>query len=346
MKKLLSGLLLICFLLGAAACRKNDYPPVPSTDEEKTVVLTFQKEDGKKYEVPYELYRAIYLSQKQGDGSEDELREQTIRRIAEIYAVFALAEQIGFHPFAASADKDVQDMVRLSVEGGDGVIGFGGDYDAYLASLREMYLNYGAQDLLFRYSLSYDAILEYHSDPQKLGAEEIARQTAAASNYYRSDACVQVLLATLDSASFTRARAQEIRDGIAAQRTETDVRNRIIQFTATAPDDVNVGMLIGTHSLDDAYFAEVTRAAFALGVGETSEPIEVSDGITSPRYLILYRVEKSEEYAERHADVLLDSYRMNEIGKSLEAVRLDLLAKSEKTDFLTHLDHALITMDE
>ncbi len=39
MKRLLSLILIICMLLSLAACSDSTYEPVPSTDEEKTVLL-------------------------------------------------------------------------------------------------------------------------------------------------------------------------------------------------------------------------------------------------------------------------------------------------------------------
>ena len=65
MKKLTSIVLIIATLalsiLSLASCTKNKYAPVESTAEEKKVVMTLSI-DSDKYEVKYELYRALFLA--------------------------------------------------------------------------------------------------------------------------------------------------------------------------------------------------------------------------------------------------------------------------------------------
>jgi hypothetical protein len=82
-KKILALFLALITLLSISACAKNKYKPVPSTDEEKKTVFTLGE-----YEVPYELFRTFFLTDKEeldgGDKSvwigstAEEYREKAI----------------------------------------------------------------------------------------------------------------------------------------------------------------------------------------------------------------------------------------------------------------------------
>ena len=63
LKKLLCLTLIFAAVLSLAACSAK-YEPVPSTEEEARVVMRFAL-DGKKYELKYELYRALFLTYKE-----------------------------------------------------------------------------------------------------------------------------------------------------------------------------------------------------------------------------------------------------------------------------------------
>ena len=145
MKRIISAVLLVVVLsLMLVSC--NKYPPKKSTREERRVVMTLSL-DGEKYEVKYELYRALFLNYKnQVDSGNhsvwaseqkneyiDRINAIIARKAAEIYSVFHLAGKLGIDPYSKDVNEQIEEYVRISVEGNEAdVMGFGGDYDAYL----------------------------------------------------------------------------------------------------------------------------------------------------------------------------------------------------------------------
>ena len=102
-------------------------------------------------------------------------------------------------------------------------------------------------------------------------------------------------------------------------------------------------MVIGKYSLDPAYYADLTAAAFSLRVGDTSEVIEVITG-ASNGYYILYRAEKSEEHFEKCYEEIEASYILNLIGKDVAGAAATLKDSISNTDAFTSLVHAEISM--
>ena len=365
MKKLFALILVFAALLSFSACKDELYPPVESTEEESRVLMTF-KIGKDEYNVKYELYRALFLNYAQeydgGDRSfwstaesEDakaKINERIEGMCADIYSVIHHAKSIGYDVYSADADTIVAQLVSKSVngyvDGESNFEGFGGDYDAYLAALREMNLNYSVQDLLYRYSIATEKINEYYAG--KKDESSFAPQNGALcatddeirAFYYGEDA-VRVLLVTLDSRSYTHTRAEEIRNKINSLADEKEVSSYIVSFTATAAEDAFDGVLIGRYSLDSAFYSAVTKSAFSLGIGQASDIVEVSTGDTSC-YYILYRVEKSDDHLTEKSESIRDVYIANEIGKRLANDKNALLSSLEKTENYNSIIHSQISM--
>ena len=71
MKKILVLFIIVMTLMGLCSCGESKYKPVPSTDEEARVVMTFSA-DGQSYQMKYELYRALFIGNKAIiDGGDD-----------------------------------------------------------------------------------------------------------------------------------------------------------------------------------------------------------------------------------------------------------------------------------
>ena len=177
MKKIICLILIIISLFSLGACSDSEFPPVESTDEEARVLMTVRYEK-EEYEIRYELYRSLFLNFKTeydgGDSSfwnrpesaeaKEKINGTIVNFCKDIFAVLHLAKSIGFDPYSKEADKLVEEYISASVNGNSDIAeGYGGDYDAYLESLREMNLNYSVQTLLYRYSIAYDKIVEYYA---------------------------------------------------------------------------------------------------------------------------------------------------------------------------------------
>ena len=360
MKKIISLLLLLSLLTGLVACGGGDYAPVPSTDEEARAVMTFEYEN-EKYEVRYELYRALFLAHRDeldgGDGSlwtgegSDGLIDRMNGLIADyaarIFGTLHLAKRVGIDPYSSEFDDLVREYVRLGVEG-DGIsVSGAGSYEKYLGMLREMGLNYSVQDLVIRYSIALEKLGEYyigtHDDALGTVGGKLDADEEKLREYYNSDECVRVIRVYLQAAAYTEKRANEIRDEIALKSSAADVSNYAIQFTTSSFEEIFDGIVIGAHAASDSY-AEYTEAAFSTGIGETSAVVPINTG-SEDGYYIFYGVEKSDAHFEKNLESIKESYLDNEIGKLLDEVH-DALAGSLKltTDYYG-IDHSKITME-
>ena len=369
MKKILAALLILASLVFTFACSDSEqyYEPVESTEEEKRVVMTFFL-DGKSYDVKYELYRSLFLnfSEQYDNGDKsfwdseasadalNEINEKIISFAADIYSTLHLSQRIGFDPYSSDVDTQIKDYIKKSVDGyadeDESFIGFGGDYNAYLLHLKSLNINYSVQELLIRYEIARSAITMHYtgtidsenpSEDMEGGALQYSE--ADVKSFYDSDSCVRVLLTELDSKSFSSSRAEEIREKISSFSDTQDVKNYIVSFTATTESDAFSGVLIGSNSLDSAYYSEMKKAAFALSYMQTSEVIPVVTDRGS-YYYILYKVDKNDEhYYENYSDVL-NVYIRNEIGKIFSSVKSEFSNAITYTEIFNTIKHSEISM--
>ena len=366
LKKIICILLLAATLFLLAACGDDEYPPVESTEEEARVVMTFSFEE-ETYKLKYELYRALFLNFKsEVDGGDSTVwsGENADKYIAEIdalikdfasdiFAAFHIAKKIGKDPFSSEVDEQISEQIKLSVNGvlgSETIIGYGGDYNKYLEALKADNLNYSAHVTLLRYGIAYNSILEYYAgtinedNPLPETAKGALEYTDAdVERFYYSADCVRVLILQYDTRNVSKSRINEIRDTMASKGSEDAVSAYILGNTATSPEDAKFGMLIGKFSLDDAYYSEITEAAFTLSQGEVSRVIEVNDGETS-MYYILYKAGNSTDFFEDKKDIVTETYVANEIGKIINEAKLAIEQSARETDILTSLDRAGISM--
>ena len=362
MKRILALLLVIATCLSLASCRK--YKPQKSTDREATPIATLQY--GKeKFEVNYELFRAMFLSAKEtvseGDlsrfnGSEgsallEEARAVALDKIFDIYATFALCKSLGIDLYSKAVDKKVEESITLSIEGGysengqyiEGL----GSYEAYLENLKIFYMNYAVQDLMIRYSYGVSALGAhyrgtYDAYGNKTAEGSITYTDAQVNAFYNSEDTCRIFLA------FTQkdySDALALRDRIAAEPTEERVSAYILGHTLASEVDAKDGLVIGKYTLDSTTYSGITEAAFALRVGETSRPIEgIYDGYKG--YFILYRAEKSAANLEEIRDGVTGTYVENEIGKCFAEAKEALKENTSFTSFYNALSLSAIRMDE
>ena len=357
---LLSLLLSMLVLVG---CSGSEYPPVESTEEESAVLMTFDVE-GEKYELKYELYRALFLNNKSvvdggdstvwvGDSAEEyaeKIDKIIINSAAEIFSVLHHAKKIGLDPYSAAVNAKIDEYIKLGVEGGDDVLGYGGDYGKYLNSLKEMNLNYSAHILIYRYAIAYDYIIEYYkgtvneespNTEMKEGAIKYTDEELL--EFYESDDCVRVFRVTLDGRSYKDSRAKEIREKIASFGNEQAAQEYMAGFTPSTEKDVFVGVLLGKYSSDEFYYSALTEAAFSLGYNEVSEPIRVVS-YKENTYVILYKTDKPESFFTEHKGEVKDAYVSNEIGKLLSEEKESLIASKSESGAFSQLEYVEIKM--
>ena len=369
MKKIAAFIMLTVLLFSFSSCSDEDYPPVKSSELESQVVMTVEY-DGKKYDIKYELYRALFLNLREsvdggdtsvwsGESKQDYIQkiDELIKtRIADIYAVLHIAKKIGIDPYSSEFDETVSEFIKVSVNGGyyDGqkIEGFDGDYDKYLESLKEMNINYSVQDLLLRYNIASIRVFEYYAGYMQ---GEFLEQTVQGKleytaddvrNFYFSDECVRVLRAYLPKDYFSETRAEQIRDKIVEKANYGDesVANYIIGISSTAASDVINGELIGKHNLDEIYYSELEKAAFELPYFSVSELLEVSSDYENG-YVIIYKTNKTDEHFESCIDSVTSVYVQNEIGKIIDTAIDGMVANMKNSEFLNTLNRAAISIE-
>ena len=370
MKKITLLLIISIFLpILLVSCKKSYYDPVPSTAEEELTVMTLTL-DEKNYEVKYELYRALFLGNKSAiDGGDSsvwtgENKEEYIKRAdalvaeyaAEIYSAFHICEKIGVNVYSDSFEKSIKSMIKSSVDGeydetsGETLSGFGGDYDKYLAHLKEMNMNYSVQVLMLRYSLAIEEIYKYYKgtiEEDKINQGALKYTDEDIKKFYYSDECVNVIRVFFSSENYKATRAKELRDKMSEKALGgKDAFVNYVGGLLPAGSDASSGEVIAKYNLDSEYYGDLTDSAFALNVGEVSEPVAVITGDSrSDGYHVLYKIEKSEQFFTNNTTHITDVYLDNEVAKIINNATRDL-ADSVKVDpVLNSIDRALITME-
>ena len=359
MKKLIALILTLATLLLTVGCKKEKYPEIESTKEEARVMMTFRI-GSETHEMKYELYRALFLNLSEHyDGGNKafwstpestealaEINEKILQYTLDIFGVLHVAKSIGFDPYSKEAESLIADLIATSVEGdGDTVIGFGGDYDAYLESLKKANMNYAVQKLLFRYSVSYDKILEYYggtvneSNPTENVSGALSFTRDDVLNFYNSEDSVRVSLITC----YSRERAETLRNDMLAAPSITSALTKAISMTTATPDDVLDGVLIGTHSLDEAYYSEVTNAAFDLELASFSDIVTVPTE-NGTEYWILYKHEKNYDYFQSKYPDMASVFVSQKIGEIIEEAKASLRASLTESEAYKNLNHSSISM--
>lgn len=365
MKKIiLAFLLIVATLLTLVGCTK--YKPVKSTEEEAETVITIIYDDN-EYEVPYELYRTFFLNYREridkGDASvwQGEDKAEYIRKIdelildsiAEIYSVFHLCLKEGIDPFSNKVNQSIEDYVTASVEGGtvDGMkfTGHNGDYDAYLAKLKENNMNYSVQEILFRYAVCSE-LLDEHFEKKFNNSSDTLITKEDIKDFYESDSTARViqqffpLITNIDKELNTEERVNEIREGMLLCATDEYALGTYLISNSKSGEDIRNGLLIAEYSLNHTYYKELTDTALSLSHHEVSEVIKVING-SSDGYYILYKIEKSDEHFEKCYDEIVAVYIANLIGEELHTAKLGLIKGATKLEKLKNIDYSKISME-
>ena len=364
MKKLLSLILIFATLLTLASCGGTEYAPVPSTDEESRVLMTFSFE-GEKYELKYELYRALFLTHSEtydkGDKSFwakpeaqsaiKEINETIVGLSLDIFATLHLSKKIGYDPYSANAENKINEYIKESVEGGDTVKGYDGDYDAYLSSLKSMNLNYSVQTLLLRYSIAYDKILEYYKGTADADAPtpdmesgKLHYNESDVRDFYNGDESARISIVVFNAEYITKETVDQRRDKIASFSDITSALNYAVSFTSGDPEDILDGAVIGKNSMDSSFYSEVTSCAFSMDVGEVSPVISIATD-RSIEYWVICKMEKTQDYLDENLEKVEEVYVSQKIGEILENVKTSIGSSKKTTDAFNSLDLSKISMD-
>ncbi|MBQ7387525.1 MAG: hypothetical protein IJW03_05115 [Clostridia bacterium] len=356
-------LIALCALL-LAGC-DNEYKPVESTEEEARVIATLTYGES-TYEVRYELYRALFLANKEvvdggdasvweGDGSEEyiaRINEIIRAKVCEIYSAIHLAKALGYDAYSKDADKQIKEYIKGAVEGDDDQIGHG-SYEAYLASLKDNYLNYSVATLLMRYSLSMTAINEYYggTEHEVFGnmQGEYTYTADDVKSYYFSGDCARVMELYIPSGVKSKAWVEDFRAQLLTKSSELAMATHIIANTSATEADLIVddevsGIVIGKNSLDSFYYSAYLAKVFDVEAGEMSEVFELS-GTEADGYYVIYGLEKSEEHFSRCYEQIRLSYIDEVIGGKIAEVSEALNASYRLSESYSEINHQGISME-
>ncbi len=355
-------------MLTAASC--TDYKPQKSTKEEKKVVMTMTigKEE---YEIKYELYRALFLNHKSevdgGDSSVwsgensheyiDRINSIIISDAAKIFAAIYIADvgDTDFDVYSGKGDKLVEEYIEQSVEGTGGNVGFD-SYEAYLAYLKSINLNYSTQDLMFRYYIALDKISEFYAGtPDNASREEddvvypnIDPSVDSVRDFYYSDACKRVFYAYFPSN--TDQDPQNVyRNALSALNNGSGIEEikRILGGNSlTTGQEVEIGLFLPRSAFNNDLHDELSPAAFALSDGSLSEVIDINgtgDSSIDGKY-ILYSMEKNEADFEKFYAQIRNAYVENRMGEMLNSHAAVLASSAAFTKDYSSVVHNAIAM--
>lgn len=364
-------LVLVISILALASCG-NKYKPQSSTKEEASTVFVLNIGEN-EYEIKYELYRWLFLTHRDSvDGGDRSVwsgpdKNKYITKIntkilsysTEIFAAFEMCERIGYNLYSNEVEDKIYEYIKISVEGGSvggeyypGI----GSYDEYLALLKENYMNYAVQELLFRYAIAIDAINEHFIgtisqddiDSGSISVGNITYTREDVEAFYFGEDSVRVLRHFIQDGirEDTAAYADLVRERIlnASYLGHEEVVNTIMGNSNLASvTDVRNGYVIGRYNLEEVYYGEMTDYAFALSDGNVSPAFLVDDGETAG-YYILYRAEKTEEHFESCYNSILYVFLKDRVGEKLHELKSELSEEIMMTQFYTELNHSNIAI--
>ncbi|MBO5906910.1 MAG: hypothetical protein J6Q85_01990 [Clostridia bacterium] len=366
MKKIL--LLIVALFATVALCScSNTYDPVPSTEEEARVVIELNI-DGTRYDVKYELYRALFIGNRavvdggdttvwSGDNADEyitKINEIIKEKASYIYSVLHAAIKVGINPYSIDADNVVAEAIRISVEGDDnkGYTGHG-SYENYLSALAAEGLNYSVADLLIRYSWAYEKLYTYYKGTTdsfgNLTGGKLDTSDQALLEFYNSDDAIRVLDAFFAEGIRTDFWLESFRNTLASKDSDVQKALYIITNSSVVSSELLiegevVGITVGRYSLEELYYSEYTSVAFSMQPGEVSGVIHVdgvNDGESDGAHIIV-KLDKDEAYFNNQKDAVLEAYISNEIGKVIYSAKSTLFASASLTENYSKITHSAL----
>ena len=379
MKKFIALLLVLISVFTLASCG-DEFPPVESTEREASIVMTLSY-DGEEFDVPYELYRAFFLTYKSevdgGDASVwsgsdradyvAKINDMVLNSITEMYAAFYMCDRIGTDVFSSSFDDEIEAYIEESVENiiyvtkleaqkrGETVeLSREEAYQIYLSRLKTNGLNYSVSILLYRYNIALSRIDEYYRgklDSSSITGYEggkVDTSRDAVKAFYDSADTIKLMYFSLQDDVDSQRRVDNAREDMLEASSRDELIEAIVGNLAYGyPSTVEQGMTIGKYSLSTQFtdFEKFTDAAFSLDIGEISETVEVYDGSRTFIY-VLYRDAKTDKHFDDCFADIASSHVSNEIGKIKSQVKSWLMSSCEYSSFYGTLSHASISINE
>lgn len=324
MKKIVK---ILCALLAAALAAGLSSCAGISDAKNKKVVMRLGS-----FDVTYDVYRFAVLTEKEsmkiryGDGVfdgertdalESELRERTLDYLRNFYAIPALAADYGIK-------RDDQAIKTLADEKKSADVNSLGGKDAFLEELNKNNMTENVYDVMAAFTVMSD---ETYGAMIREG--DIDTDPARVREYLLSDNCVRILEVLISrerhSDGEARSIAEEVRD---AARSGEDPASGDGFYDLVMEYGENIDMFNnpdGYYMMRGVWNKDFEDAAFSLAAGEISDVVETPRG-----YSVLIRLEKSEEYIDRHIDALTEDYYDSVFALAKEKKGAELKMETEK----------------
>ncbi len=330
----LTLVLLVVLLL--TRCGGGYYKPVESTEREATPVLRLGE-----YTVNFEVLRAFFYSEclntpgysdtyftgAEGEAHFAAVKEAAIRDIAEIYALLALCGEKEIDTESEEIMTAVDENIKTSVDGGT----FGGyeirgfdSYDEYLAYLeREFHMNDAVNRLMVRYAVCEEELSGYY----RLGHPYTEDDVRA---FLEGEDCVRLLWVNRFEGSGGLDRAANLAlMASARQKLMGADPYKALQYSLEPTTD----FYMGRYTLDEAYYAPLIEAVYALPVGGVTEVLDLgTEGLFAAR-----RMEKSESHFEERYEELVKVYLGDVMYGEIDRIADELLQGIVYEDFYNTL---------
>lgn len=322
LRKIITAVLAAAVVLTAVSCGVD----LSSTKEESRTVI---KVDG--YEVPYELYRyaalmhlrdqadvisanaeetgeaeittekgaaisaaVATLTKEERDALAEQIKADSIETIVNIYSLFTAAKEEGIDPFSEMIN-DLTDMKMEEIRA---------TYDSdsvYKEALAQFYMNNSVYSLLTRYEIVFEQLYEMYV---KNGDIDISDE--AVIEYMNGEEAVRAKQILISFERHTEEEAYDLACSVAEEVAKcisddgTVDEDKFDSLTDEYGEDLFMfknrdGYYICKGYSDEAFEA----AAFALEVGEVSQPVRISAG-----YSIILRTKKDLDYIKENVDEL------------------------------------------
>lgn len=316
-------LLMLALAVSSLAACGESYKLRKSSDKEAATVLTMG-EDEVPFEVLYTFFRnqcdlvgnidATYFAGEEGAARYRELLAAAEREIAGIYALFALAREVGIDPYGEEIEEALLEHLKFNVEGGTfgeyEVEGFE-SYDSYLEYVKKTYhMTDAVNRLMIRYALCEDRLTEYYRMQYRYTDEDVR-------SFFRSEDCIHVIWAVRNGYGLDAAGNRE-QIVMARNYLLAGKHNLAIQHS-TSP---NSDFYMGRYTKDTAFYEELIEVAYALGEGEVSDILDLgSEGL-----FVVKRLPKNEADLEEQFREITAVYLAEEMYGEIEERAAALLA--------------------
>lgn len=341
---LLCTALLVCSL---SACGDDKYSMKESTKEEKATILTVGG-----HEVPYELFRAFFLTRASTlsdsltwEEKWENLMPEVLADVSRVYAVFSLCEKYGIDPYGNDVDKILQKRIKISIEGGqlNGIYISGyGKYSAYLDALSENYLTDRASRLLLRYQIAEEQLLAKLIVPYKSSYQYTEQDLKA---FYESDSCRLIEMVYHNLANLPGEEGKSLVDKALGhlQTAESDEErtNICMQYFHIKPSKT----LVSLYAFPAENGREMLDEAFSLQIGEYSQPLTVRTGTGDYIYLLRH-IEKATGDFKNYAEDVEDLYLRDCFYRELAEKEAELQKKVTYTDLYREKENKPILFEE